>query len=275
MKVAITGASGLVGSALVPYLTAGRPRGRAARAARPRDAGRGPLGAGCGARSTLRPSRVWTRSCTSPARTSPRDAGPSRRKARLRDEPGRPDAAARRDARGPAAAAEGARLVLGRRLLRESRRRVARRRRARPSDGFLGRLSVEWEKATEPAAHARASASSACAPASCSAPRERRARRRCCLPFKVGLGGVLGPGTQYMSWIAIDDLLGVVHHALDRPALAGPVNAVAPAPVTNHGVHEDAGPRARPADASPGARLRPPPRRSARWRTPRSSPAPA
>jgi hypothetical protein len=53
------------------------------------------------------------------------------------------------------------------------------------------------------------------------------------LPFKAGLGGVLGPGTQYMSWIAIDDLLGVIHHLLDRDDLAGPVNAVAPEPVTN------------------------------------------
>jgi len=53
------------------------------------------------------------------------------------------------------------------------------------------------------------------------------------LPFKMGLGGVMGPGTQYMSWIALDDLLGVLHHALDNTSLSGPVNAVAPAPVTN------------------------------------------
>ena len=53
------------------------------------------------------------------------------------------------------------------------------------------------------------------------------------LPFKAGLGGVVGPGTQYMSWIALDDVLGVVHHLLDRADVEGPVNAVAPAPVTN------------------------------------------
>ncbi len=53
------------------------------------------------------------------------------------------------------------------------------------------------------------------------------------LPFKAGLGGVVGPGTQYMSWIALDDLLGVIHHVLDRADIAGPVNAVAPEPVTN------------------------------------------
>jgi NAD dependent epimerase/dehydratase family enzyme len=52
-------------------------------------------------------------------------------------------------------------------------------------------------------------------------------------PFRMGFGGVVGPGTQYVSWIALDDLLGVIHHALDRDDLAGPVNAVAAEPVTN------------------------------------------
>jgi uncharacterized protein (TIGR01777 family) len=53
------------------------------------------------------------------------------------------------------------------------------------------------------------------------------------LPFKLGVGGVLGPGSQYMSWIAIDDLLGVLHHLLENADIAGGVNAVAPEPVTN------------------------------------------
>jgi hypothetical protein len=53
------------------------------------------------------------------------------------------------------------------------------------------------------------------------------------LPFKAGLGGVVGPGTQYMSWIALDDLLGAIHHLLDRADLEGPVNASSPEPVTN------------------------------------------
>jgi uncharacterized protein (TIGR01777 family) len=53
------------------------------------------------------------------------------------------------------------------------------------------------------------------------------------LPFKVGLGGVVGPGTQYMSWIALDDLLGAIHHFQDRTDLEGPVNASSPEPVTN------------------------------------------
>lgn len=52
------------------------------------------------------------------------------------------------------------------------------------------------------------------------------------LPFKLGLGGRIGSGDQYMSWIALDDVLGVVRHALQTQALRGPVNTVAPSPVT-------------------------------------------
>ena len=52
-------------------------------------------------------------------------------------------------------------------------------------------------------------------------------------PFRIGAGGVLGDGRQYMSWIALDDVVGVIHHALLTEALHGPANAVAPHPVTN------------------------------------------
>jgi uncharacterized protein (TIGR01777 family) len=51
--------------------------------------------------------------------------------------------------------------------------------------------------------------------------------------FKLGGGGRLGSGNQYMSWIAIDDLLGVLLEAIANPALEGPINAVAPQAVTN------------------------------------------
>jgi uncharacterized protein (TIGR01777 family) len=52
-------------------------------------------------------------------------------------------------------------------------------------------------------------------------------------PFRLGLGGVVGHGQQYMSWIALDDVLGAMHHALITEILHGPVNLVAPHPVTN------------------------------------------
>lgn len=52
-------------------------------------------------------------------------------------------------------------------------------------------------------------------------------------PFKLGLGGRLGSGRQWMPWVHVDDVVGLALHALERDDLKGPVNAVAPAPVTN------------------------------------------
>jgi len=52
-------------------------------------------------------------------------------------------------------------------------------------------------------------------------------------PFKMGVGGHLGNGRQYMSWIHIDDLIGIMLHAAANPDIHGPVNAVSPNPVTN------------------------------------------
>jgi len=51
------------------------------------------------------------------------------------------------------------------------------------------------------------------------------------LPFKLGLGGPVGTGRQFVSWICIDDWTAAVRFALDHDALSGPVNAVAPGPV--------------------------------------------
>ncbi len=52
------------------------------------------------------------------------------------------------------------------------------------------------------------------------------------LPFLLGLGGRVGSGRQGMSWIHIDDLIGVVHAAIEDRSMSGPINAVAPEPVT-------------------------------------------
>jgi uncharacterized protein (TIGR01777 family) len=53
--------------------------------------------------------------------------------------------------------------------------------------------------------------------------------------FKLGLGGRLGPGTQWWSWIHIDDIVGAIHHAIRTTAVSGPLNLVAPNPVQNSG----------------------------------------
>jgi hypothetical protein len=53
-------------------------------------------------------------------------------------------------------------------------------------------------------------------------------------PFRLGLGGVIGSGRQYLSWIAIDDVVGAIAHCLTHAALTGPVNATAPNPASNY-----------------------------------------
>lgn len=52
-------------------------------------------------------------------------------------------------------------------------------------------------------------------------------------PFKLGLGGKLGSGQQYMSWIALDDLVGAIIFAIENDRVSGPINGVAPHAVTN------------------------------------------
>jgi len=53
------------------------------------------------------------------------------------------------------------------------------------------------------------------------------------LPFRLGVGGRLGTGKQWMSWIALDDLVSLIDFLIATPTIRGPVNAVAPNPVTN------------------------------------------
>jgi uncharacterized protein (TIGR01777 family) len=53
------------------------------------------------------------------------------------------------------------------------------------------------------------------------------------LPFRFGVGGPLGSGRQYLSWIGLDDLVGILFESIVNESLDGPINAVAPEPVTN------------------------------------------
>jgi len=52
-------------------------------------------------------------------------------------------------------------------------------------------------------------------------------------PFKLGVGGVVGSGKQWMSWVSLDDVVGIINFVLENEEIHGPVNAVAPNPVTN------------------------------------------
>ena len=58
--------------------------------------------------------------------------------------------------------------------------------------------------------------------------------RRMLTPFKFGLGGVIGSGKQYISWISINDMVRAIEFILNNKMLVGPVNLVSPQAVTNH-----------------------------------------
>ncbi len=99
-----------------------------------------------------------------------------------------------------------------------------------PSD-FLVSVCLDWEAAADPAraagirvAHPRFGV--VLSP-------EGGALRRLLLPFRLGLGGRLGSGTQWMSWISIADVVGALRHIMVTETLAGPINVTAPEPLSN------------------------------------------
>ena len=98
-------------------------------------------------------------------------------------------------------------------------------------DGFLADVVADWEAATGPPPMP-ACAWSPCAPGSCR-PRAGGTLRLLRPLFLAGLGGRMGSGRQWLSWIGLDDLVDVYYRALYDTRLAGPVNAVGPAPVRN------------------------------------------
>lgn len=99
-----------------------------------------------------------------------------------------------------------------------------------PAD-FLVSVCREWEAAADPA---RAAGIRVVHPRfGVVLSPEGGALKRLLPPFRLGIGGTLGRGTQWMSWITIDDAVAVICHAITATGLEGPVNATAPAPVTN------------------------------------------
>lgn len=100
-----------------------------------------------------------------------------------------------------------------------------------PGSGFFPDLCRDWEAATRPAAEAGIRVVNLRFGVVLS--RAGGALPRMLPPFRLGLGGPLGDGRQFMSWIALDDAVGAIRHALRDETLRGPVNAVSPQPVTN------------------------------------------
>ncbi len=100
-----------------------------------------------------------------------------------------------------------------------------------PGNNFLAGVCREWEAATTPLRDAAVRVVNlrfgvVLSPRGGALPKMLPA-------FRMGVGGRVGSGAQYWSWVSIADITGAVLHALHREELRGPVNAVAPTPVTN------------------------------------------
>jgi hypothetical protein len=96
---------------------------------------------------------------------------------------------------------------------------------------FLSEVCREWELSTQPASQAGIRVANLRFGVILSA--EGGALKKMLTPFKLGVGGKVGSGEQYMSWIAIDDAVGAILFALEKETVRGPVNVVAPHAVTN------------------------------------------
>jgi uncharacterized protein (TIGR01777 family) len=100
-----------------------------------------------------------------------------------------------------------------------------------PGEGFLAEVCMEWEAATAPAAAAGVRVVHLRSGIVLSA--EGGALAQQLRIFRLGLGGRLGSGRQYTSWISLEDEVGVIRRAIDDVTLVGALNATAPEPVTN------------------------------------------
>jgi uncharacterized protein (TIGR01777 family) len=97
---------------------------------------------------------------------------------------------------------------------------------AAPGDSFLARLTQQWEGAAQKAAPLGVRV--CCIRTAMAFGREAPAFRLLTLPFRLFVGGPLGDGRQWFTWIHIDDLVGIYRLALENSTLRGPINATAP-----------------------------------------------
>lgn len=100
-----------------------------------------------------------------------------------------------------------------------------------PGTGFLPEVCKEWESATEPAANAGIRTVNLRTGLVLS--KNGGPLKPMLLPFRVGLGGRIGSGRQWWSWIHIEDFVAAVLHILRNESVKGPVNVVSPNPITN------------------------------------------
>ncbi len=97
--------------------------------------------------------------------------------------------------------------------------------------GFLAGVCREWEKATEPASNAGVRVVNLRFGPILA--RDGGMLSKLLTPFKMGMGGKVGSGKQYISWVSLEDSVRAVKLAIDDDAIRGPLNVVSPNPVTN------------------------------------------
>lgn len=100
-----------------------------------------------------------------------------------------------------------------------------------PGEGFLAGVCRAWEDAAQPAADAGIRVVNPRLGIVLS--RDGGALKQMLPPFLLGVGGPLGRGSHWMSWVSLDDVIGAILHLIETPSVSGPVNLVAPNPVTN------------------------------------------
>lgn len=101
-----------------------------------------------------------------------------------------------------------------------------------PGMGFLPDLCREWEAACKPAIAGGIRVVNLRIGVVLSG--KGGALTKMLTPFRLGAGGVMGSGNQYWSWITVDDLIGVIDFCIQHEKLVGPINATTPSPVTNY-----------------------------------------
>lgn len=228
-RIAVTGASGLIGSALVRSLTAdGHEVVRLVRrAARSADEVRwDPVGQyvdaagleGCDAVVNLAGAGIGDHRWTDAYKKTVRDS-------RLLGTAALAEAVASLD-RPPRVFVNGSAIGVygetGDRAVDED---------APPGDGFLPSLCVAWEEATAPVQEA--GVRTVFARTGLVVAREGGAWARLFPLFKAGLGGRMGNGRQYWSFVALHDEVAAIRHLIDTDGLSGPFNLTAPNPLTN------------------------------------------
>ncbi len=101
-----------------------------------------------------------------------------------------------------------------------------------PGSDFLSDVCQRWEKATEPAS--KAGIRTVHIRMGIVLSSRGGTLQKMLLPFKMGLGGIIGNGQQYMSWVSIDDITGMIQYIIENESITGAVNLVSKKPITNY-----------------------------------------